>query len=199
MDWDEVEVHKDAKREQGQYPAILTEQAWSIKDSLYGIKSTEKMTFVLVYFRAPKRKPVICKSDNAFSVFSFSSSIRTEKPQKIFLLSREIFCERKLSCTRLNFGEMLSREQNGQSRAGSIVPSCRSGSQSQRGIWFILPARGACHIIRKVTMPRKCCESRSIVLSRKSRNMMVFAFCFLLEWYVNLLCLRRIDIPFREC
>ena len=25
-----VEVHKHAKREQGQYPAILMEQAWSI-------------------------------------------------------------------------------------------------------------------------------------------------------------------------
>ena len=63
---DEVEVHKDAKRERGQYPAILTEIAWSIKDLLYSIKNTEKMIFVLVYFRALKRKPVICKSDNAF-------------------------------------------------------------------------------------------------------------------------------------
>ena len=27
-----------AKKERGQYPAILTEQAWSIKDLLYGIK-----------------------------------------------------------------------------------------------------------------------------------------------------------------
>ena len=36
MDRDEVEVHKNAKKEQGQYPAILTEQAWSIKDLLYG-------------------------------------------------------------------------------------------------------------------------------------------------------------------
>ena len=38
MDRDEVEVHevhKHAKKERGQYPAILTEQAWSIKDSLY--------------------------------------------------------------------------------------------------------------------------------------------------------------------
>ena len=26
----------------GQYPAILTELAWSIKDLLYGIKSTQK-------------------------------------------------------------------------------------------------------------------------------------------------------------
>ena len=31
MDRDEVEVHKNAKREPGQYPAILTKLAWSIK------------------------------------------------------------------------------------------------------------------------------------------------------------------------
>ena len=36
--WTEVEVHKHAKKERGQYPAILTEQAWSIKDLLYGMK-----------------------------------------------------------------------------------------------------------------------------------------------------------------
>ena len=36
MDRDGVEVHKHAKKERGQYPAILTEQAWSIKDLLYG-------------------------------------------------------------------------------------------------------------------------------------------------------------------
>ena len=34
MDRDEVEVHKLAKKERGQYPAILTEQTWSIKDLL---------------------------------------------------------------------------------------------------------------------------------------------------------------------
>ena len=38
MDRDEVEVHKHAKKERGQYLAILTEQAWSIKVLLYGIK-----------------------------------------------------------------------------------------------------------------------------------------------------------------
>ena len=36
MDRDEVEVHKLAKKERGQYPAILTEQTWLIKDLLYG-------------------------------------------------------------------------------------------------------------------------------------------------------------------
>ena len=35
MDRDGVEVHKLAKKERGQYPAILAEQAWSIKDLLY--------------------------------------------------------------------------------------------------------------------------------------------------------------------
>ena len=32
----EIEVHKLAKKERGQYPTILTEQTWSIKDLLDG-------------------------------------------------------------------------------------------------------------------------------------------------------------------
>ena len=40
MDRDEVEVNKNAEKERGQYPAILTKQAWSIKDLLYGQKIT---------------------------------------------------------------------------------------------------------------------------------------------------------------
>ena len=42
MNRDDVEVPKNAKRELGQYPAILAELAWLIKDLLYGIKNTEK-------------------------------------------------------------------------------------------------------------------------------------------------------------
>ena len=38
MDQDGVEVHKLAKKERGQYPATLTEQAWSIMDLLYGLR-----------------------------------------------------------------------------------------------------------------------------------------------------------------
>ena len=39
MDQGGVEVHKlTEKKERGQYPAISTEQAWSIKDSLYGLR-----------------------------------------------------------------------------------------------------------------------------------------------------------------
>ena len=38
MDREEVEVHKLAKIEGGQYPAILTKKAWSIKDLLFGLR-----------------------------------------------------------------------------------------------------------------------------------------------------------------
>ena len=93
MDQDEVEVHKDAKREQGQHPAILTELAWSIKELLNGIKSTEKMIFVLVYFRALKRKPVICKSDNAFRFSSFLVPVPTKNHRKSFYCHGKYFAK----------------------------------------------------------------------------------------------------------
>ena len=48
FDQDKVKVHKNAKRERGQYPVILTKLAWSINDLLYGIKSTKKMISIFV-------------------------------------------------------------------------------------------------------------------------------------------------------
>ena len=57
MDRDEVEVHKTVKREGGQYPAILTELAWSIKDLLYGIKSTEKNDLRTCLFSSTEKEP----------------------------------------------------------------------------------------------------------------------------------------------
>ena len=44
---DEVEVHKHAKKDQGQYPAILTKQGWSIKNLLYGIKNQNMVNFLV--------------------------------------------------------------------------------------------------------------------------------------------------------
>ena len=73
MDFDFISVHKLAKKKRGQYPAILTEQTWSIKDLLYGFWG--------------------------------------------------------------NF-------------ACGIQRVVRSGSQSQRVIWFISPTHGASHIIK---------------------------------------------------
>ena len=93
MGRDEVEVHKNAKRERGQYPAILTKLAWSIKDLLYGIKTTEKMIFILVYFRALKRKPVICKSDDAFRFSRFLVPSRQINHRKSFYCHGKYFAK----------------------------------------------------------------------------------------------------------
>ena len=60
MDGEDVEVHKQAKKERGLYPTILTEQAWSIKDLLNEIKH-QTIIFVLVYLKGLKWKLVACK------------------------------------------------------------------------------------------------------------------------------------------
>ena len=90
MDRDEVEVHKHAKKERGQYPAILTGQAWSIKDLLYGIKHHNMIMFLAGHNPYPER--------------------------------------------------------------ARWLHLARSGSQSQREIRFILPARGASRIIKQHTI-----------------------------------------------
>jgi len=87
MDLDFVSVHKlgkKVKKERGQYPTILTEQTWSIKDLLHGF-----------------RRNFLC---------GICTSSSPERARWLHL--------------------------------------ARSGSQSQRAIWFILPARGASHIIK---------------------------------------------------
>ena len=33
-----MKVHKLARKEQGEYPAILSEQAWTIKNLLFGLR-----------------------------------------------------------------------------------------------------------------------------------------------------------------
>ena len=47
---------KQQKGERGQYPAILTELAWSIKDLLYGIKSSEKNVLRTCLFSSTEKE-----------------------------------------------------------------------------------------------------------------------------------------------
>ena len=85
---DEVEVHKNAERELGQYPAILTELPWSIKNLLYNIPRLLVGLCFCFYVCRFLLQNLFSKLVNIFvltlSVFSFSSSIPTEKSQKIF-------------------------------------------------------------------------------------------------------------------
>ena len=150
MDRDEVEVHKNAKRERGQYPAILTELGWSIKDLLYGIKSTEKMIFIFVYFRALKRKPVISKSDNAFWFSRFLVPSRQRNERKSFYCYGKYFAKENPRAPAWTSAKCYCGNKTGNPEQALSLHLARSGSQSQHGIWFILPAHGAYHIIRAV-------------------------------------------------
>ena len=137
---------KNAKRERGQYPAILTGLAWSIKDLLCGIKSTEKMIFVLVYFRALKRKPVMCKSDNAFWLFRFLVTSRQRNIRKSFYCHGKYFAKENFRAPAWTLTKCCGNKTGNPEQAVSLYLA-RLGNQSQCGIWFILPAHGACHII----------------------------------------------------
>ena len=87
-------------------------------------------------------------------VDAFSGSMKTEdreSTKNLFTLAESNFGERNLSCTCLNFGEILfagtKRGSSGQAVSLHLV---RSGSQSEHRIRRILLARGACHIINVV-------------------------------------------------
>ena len=142
-----LEVHKDAKREQGQYLATLAELAWSIKDLFYGPKSTEKMIFVLVYFRALKRKPVTCKSDNAFRFSRFLVLSGQQNHRKSFQCHGKYFAKEKFHAHTWTLTKCYCRNKTGNPEWAVSLHLAPLGSQSQCGIWFILPTHGACHII----------------------------------------------------
>ena len=115
MDRDE---DKNAKREPGQYSAILTKQACSIRDLLYGIPRLRVALWFLLLGLPVFVANCILETRQDFwflcfhcrwhlKVFLFFSSIQREKFWKIFLLSWKIFCKRTLLCTWLDFGEFF--------------------------------------------------------------------------------------------
>ena len=73
MDRDEVEVHKLAKKERGQYPAILTEQTWSLKD-LYGLRDTAG---------SPERASILPARGTSHIIMNIMEN--TRKPFNFFL------------------------------------------------------------------------------------------------------------------
>ena len=105
------------------------------------------MIFVLVYFRTLKRKPVICKSDNAcrFSRFLVPSQQRNQR--KSFYCRRKYFAKENFRASAWTSAKCYCGNKTGNPERAVSLHLARSGGQSQRRIWFILPARGACHII----------------------------------------------------
>ena len=72
---DRHEVDKNAKREQSQYPAILTELAWSIKDLLYGVPRLHDTLGFYFAFAGFCCKMYRNSSTLFFSLFSFSLTL----------------------------------------------------------------------------------------------------------------------------
>ena len=105
------------------------------------------MIFALVYFRALKRKPVICKSDNAFRFSRFLVPSRQRNHRKSFYCHGKYFAKENFRASAWTSAKCYCGNKTGNPERAVSLHLARSGSQSQRGIWFILPARGACHII----------------------------------------------------
>ena len=145
MDWDKVKVLKNRKRQWGHYPSILTKLAWSIKDLLC---EHGKNDLYLVYFRALKRKAVkIMQKWWLVSVFLFCSSIPTEKSQKIFLRHGKYFAKENFRAPVWTSVKCYCGNKTGDPKQAVSLHLACLGSQSQYRIWFLLPARRACHII----------------------------------------------------
>ena len=121
---------------------------------LYGIKSTEKMTFVRVYFRALKRKPVIRKSDSAVRFSRFLVPSRQRNHRKSFCCHGKYFAKENFRAPAWTSARGCCGNKTGNPERAVSLHLARSGNQSQREIWFILPARGACHIINVVIVHR---------------------------------------------
>ena len=91
----------------------------AFSSSIYKDREITKNLFTLAEnyfgernFRAPawtsfKTHQHFCFQFFSFSLTVFPSSIRTGKSKKYFYLSRKLFRRKKLSCTCLNFGEIL--------------------------------------------------------------------------------------------
>ena len=122
MDFDFVSVHKSAKRERGQYPAILIEKAWSLEGLLYGIPRLNVALCVNFFVCRFSWQNAFLKLVNIFvffiffvvDTFGFHVPSGQRSRRKSFYSHGKYFAEKKLSCTGLNFGEILLREQNGQ-------------------------------------------------------------------------------------
>ena len=84
------------------------------------------MIFVLVYFRALERKLVIWESGCTLKFSRFLVQFRQRNHRKYFCCHRKYFAKETFMHS-LGLDEILLQEQNGQSRAGSIAPSCPVG------------------------------------------------------------------------
>ena len=80
----------------------------------------------------------------AFSRFLVPSRQRNHR--KSFYCHGKYFAKENFRAPAWTSAKCYCGNKTGNPERAVSLHLARSGSQSQRGIWFILPARGACHI-----------------------------------------------------
>ena len=156
MDLDVVEVHKHAKKERGQYPAILTEQAWSIKDLLYGFLRNVScgMRRVVPSGQDSSILPALVANHRA----GFGSSCHIIKLGIGKVLISSAYGPRQSQGHKLRPASLIedaSRDiflagHGRLSQAGKIAPSYPLAHHSTRFGSSKLPTHGADHIISQI-------------------------------------------------
>ena len=123
---------------------LVNKIVWSIKDLLHGIKSTEKMIFVLVYFPALKRKPVICKSDNAFR---FSRSLvpsGQKNHRKSFYCHGKYFAKENFRAPAWTLAKCYCGNETGNPERAVSLHLARSRTLPYIYIYFVTKIRRNC-------------------------------------------------------
>ena len=107
--------------------------------------------FVLVYFRALKRKPVTVYAKVMFCFLCFHSFLSRQKNhRKSFYCHGKYFAkENFLAAPARTSAKFYSGNKMGNPERAISAHLERSGSQSEHRIRLILPACGACHITRE--------------------------------------------------
>ena len=143
MDWDKVKVHKDTTRELGQYPAILTKLAWSIKDLLHGIPCLA-LCFYFCVCRFLLQN-VFLKFVNLFGFiclhscwhFRFSCFLVPcwqRNNRNSFFCHRKYFAIENVRAPAWTSAKFNSRKKNGNLELADSLHLALLGSKSQRRI-----------------------------------------------------------------
>ena len=103
-------------------------------------------TFVFAVFVAKS----ILETHLFFSLFSLSSTLvpsRQRNHRKSFYCHGKQFAKENFRAPAWTSAKFYCGNKTGNPERAVLIRLARSGSQSQRGISFILPAHGASHII----------------------------------------------------
>ena len=137
--------------------AILTELAWSIKDLCIwhykGALRKKRSSYLCLFSSTEEEASYMQKVITHFGFLVLWFHPDREITEKSFYCHGKYFAEENFHAPAWTSVKCYCGNKTGNpKRAVSLCLAC-SGSQSQHGIWFTLPALGACHIINTCESP----------------------------------------------